>query len=93
MSETGDVTIKGCTNSGVLTSDGQHCAGIVAYWIMNSKPEETHIVIDGCKNTGDINSSLNAGGIISFMDMPVCLEKGKDAYELGYVSDNEEIEY
>ena len=22
-----------------------------------------------------------------------CLEKGKDAYELGYVSDNEEIEY
>lgn len=78
MSETGDVTIKGCTNSGVLTSDGQHCAGIVAYWIMNSKPEETHIVIDGCKNTGDINSSLNAGGIISFMDMPVCLEKGKD---------------
>lgn len=22
-----------------------------------------------------------------------CLEKGKDAYELGYVSNNEEIEY
>ena len=78
MSETGDITIKGCSNSGALTSEGQHCAGIVAYWIMDSKPEETHIVIEGCKNTGDISSSLNAGGIISFMDMPVCLEKGKD---------------
>ncbi len=76
MSETGDVKIKGCKNSGVLASEGQHCAGIVAYWIMNGKPSDSSIVIDNCENTGSITSALNAGGIISFMDMPVCLEMG-----------------
>jgi len=76
MSETGDVKIKGCKNSGALVSEGQHCAGIIAYWIMDSKPSDSNIVIDGCENTGKISSALNAGGIISFMDMPVCLEMG-----------------
>lgn len=76
MSETGDVKIKGCKNSGALASEGQHCAGIIAYWIMDSKPSNSNIVIDGCENTGSISSALNAGGIISFMDMPVCLEMG-----------------
>ena len=76
MSETGDVKIKGCKNSGSLASEGQHCAGIVAYWIMNSKPSDSNIIIDNCENTGSISSALNAGGIISFMDMPVCLEMG-----------------
>lgn len=77
MSETGNVKIKGCKNSGALVSEGQHCAGIIAYWIMNSKPSNSNIVIDNCENTGSITSALNAGGIISFMDMPVCLEMGK----------------
>lgn len=76
MSETGNVKIKGCKNSGALASEGQHCAGIVAYWIMNSKPSNSNIVIDNCENTGSITSALNASGIISFMDMPVCLEMG-----------------
>lgn len=76
MSETGDVKIKECKNSGSLASEGQHCAGIVAYWIMNSKPSDSSIVIDNCENTGSITSTLNAGGIISYMDMPVCLEMG-----------------
>lgn len=76
MSEKGNVKIKGCENSANLTSEGQHCAGIIAYWIMNSKPFDCNTVIDDCKNTGDIASPLSAGGIISFMDMPVCLEIG-----------------
>ncbi|MBQ4561741.1 MAG: hypothetical protein IJA55_05410 [Clostridia bacterium] len=78
MSETGDIEIKDCKNSGSLASEGQHCAGIIAYWLMNSNPVDTNIVVDGCENTGSINSTLNAGGIISFMDMPVCLEMGDD---------------
>ncbi len=78
MSETGDIEIKGCKNLGSLSSEGQHCAGIIAYWLMNSKPVDTNIVVDGCENTGSINSKLNAGGIISFMDMSVCLEMGDD---------------
>lgn len=77
MSETGNVKIKSCKNFGALaSSEGQHCAGIIAYWIMNSKPSDSNIVIDNCENTGSITSALNAGGIISFMDMPVCLEMG-----------------
>ncbi|MBQ6832539.1 MAG: hypothetical protein IJO28_07905 [Oscillospiraceae bacterium] len=76
MSETGNVKIKGCKNTGSLASEGQHCAGIVAYWIMNSKPSNSNTVIDNCENTGSIASALNAGGVISFMDMPVCLEMG-----------------
>ena len=78
MSETGDVRVKGCKNSGALISEGQHCAGIIAYWLMNSKPSDSHIIIDGCENTGSITSTSYAGGIISFMDMPVCLEMGDD---------------
>jgi len=76
MSETGNVKISGCKNSGALASEGQHCAGIIAYWIMNSKPSNSKIVIESCENTGSIASLLNAGGIISFMDMPVCLKMG-----------------
>ena len=76
MTEKGDVKIRDCNNMADLTSDGQHCAGIVAYWIMNSKPSSTKISVDNCKNSGSISSKLNAGGIISFMDMPVCLEMG-----------------
>lgn len=78
MSETGDVTVKNCTNSGALASEEQHCAGIIAYWLMNSKPDTSCIRIEGCTNTGSISSKLNAGGIVSYMDMPVCLEMGKD---------------
>ncbi len=78
MSETGDVRIKNCRNTGNLTSDDQHCAGIIAYWLMNSMPANTSILVEDCENTGNIASSLNAGGIISYMDMPVCLEMGKN---------------
>lgn len=76
MSETGNAKIKGCKNSGALASEGQHCAGMIAYWIMNSKPSDSNIVIDNCENTGSITSTSYAGGIISFMDMPICLEMG-----------------
>ena len=76
MTEKGDVKIRDCNNTADLTSEGQNCAGIVAYWIMNSKPSSTKISVDNCKNTGIISSKLNAGGIISFMDMPICLEMG-----------------
>lgn len=78
MSEIGDVSVADCINSGALSSQGQHCAGILAYWVMNSKPANSNIRIDGCKNTGSITSPLNAGGVISYMDMPVCLEMGKN---------------
>lgn len=76
MSETGNVKINNCKNSGALASEGQHCAGIIAYWMMNSKPKDSSIVLDNCENAGSITSALYAGGIISFMDMPVCLELG-----------------
>ena len=78
MSEKGEIRIDGCTNSGNLTSEGQHCAGIIAYWIMNSSPANCKTEVKGCRNTGSITSALNAGGIISFMDMPVCLEMGEN---------------
>lgn len=77
MSQNGDVKIKNCINSGNLKADGQNCAGIIAYWIMNSKPSESKIIVDSCKNTGNIVTALNGGGIISYMDMPVCLEMGE----------------
>jgi len=78
MSETGNLTIDTCVNSGDLSAEGQHCGGIVAYWVMNSKPSNCKITVDESKNTGKIASALHAGGIISFMDMPVCLELGKN---------------
>ncbi len=85
ISETGYVTIKGCSNSGALTAEGQHCGGIIAYWMMNSKPEHCRITVDGCENSGSVTSTVYAGGIISFMDMPVCLEMGNDV-ELSVVN-------
>lgn len=78
VSETGDVRIKGCKNSGALASEGQHCAGIIAYWLMNGSPSDCSIVMENCENTGSITSPLSAGGMISFMDMPVCLEMGNN---------------
>ena len=78
MSTSGDVTIKDCKNSGALSSDGQHCGGIISYWMMDSSPSNSHIVIEECENTGEINTTLHAGGIISFMDMPVSLDMGKN---------------
>lgn len=63
----GNVKIAGCKNSGMLASEGQHCAGIISYWQMQGNPSSCNIMIDNCENTGSIESSLNAGGIISFM--------------------------
>lgn len=76
MTQNGNLTIGNCTNTGNLTAEGQHCAGIIAYWVMNSQPANSNITIDGCTNDGSLNSNLNAGGIISYMDMPICLELG-----------------
>lgn len=73
VSDTGNVTVKKCGNFGELTSDGQHCGGIIGYWLMKSRPKQSVITIDGCTNSGDINTTLSAGGIISYMDMPICL--------------------
>ena len=78
ISETGDVELKNCNNSGTVFSDGQNCAGIIAYFLMNSKPSDCNVTVDNCNNSGSISSDLNAGGIICFMDMPVCLETGKN---------------
>lgn len=71
MTETGDTTIDGCINYGNLTADGQHCAGIVAYWVMNSQPSDCSTVIKNCENKGTVTTTVYAGGIVSFMDMPV----------------------
>ncbi len=71
MTETGDTTINGCINYGNLTADGQHCAGIVAYWLMNSQPSDCNTVIKNCENKGTVTTTMYAGGIVSFMDMPV----------------------
>ncbi len=92
ISETGNVTVKNCTNTGTLTSDGQHCGGIIGYWLMNSKPEQSVITIDGCTNSGDINTTLSAGGIISYMDMPICLSMdGEIAISVANCTNNGDI--
>lgn len=92
ISETGNVTVKNCTNTDTLTSDGQHCGGIIGYWLMNSKPEQSVITIDGCTNSGDINTTLSAGGIISYMDMPVCLSMdGEIAISVANCTNNGDI--
>lgn len=78
VSEKGDVTIRNCKNSGALVSEGQHCAGMIAYWIMYPQPNHCNTVIDRCENSGSITSPLNAGGIVSFMSMPVCTKLGDD---------------
>ena len=92
ISETGNVTAKNCTNTGTLTSDCQHCGGIIGYWLMNSKPEQSVITIDGCTNSGDINTTLSAGGIISYMDMPICLSMdGEIAISVANCTNNGDI--
>lgn len=78
ISEKGDVTIRDCKNSGNLASDRQHCAGLIAYWLMYPQPSHCRTLIDRCENTGSITSPLNAGGMVSFMSMPVCTELGDD---------------
>lgn len=78
FSEMGDISVKNCNNAGAISSANQHAAGIIAYWIMNSKPSNTHITLEKCENSAMISSNLSAGGIVSFMDMPVCLEMGEN---------------
>ena len=59
---------------------------------MNSKPEQSVITIDGCTNSGDINTTLSAGGIISYMDMPICLSMdGEIAISVANCTNNGDI--
>lgn len=92
ISETGNVTVKKCVNFGELTSDGQHCGGIIGYWLMDSKPKRSVIVITDCTNNGSISTTLSAGGIISYMDMPVCLSmEGQIAISVANCTNNGDI--
>lgn len=75
-SNEGQTTIRGCTNTADLSSDSQHCAGIVAYWLMGSTPSVIVKVTD-CINSGNITSPLNAGGIFSYADAPVLLDEDR----------------
>ncbi len=70
MCSSGDIAIRGCTNYGSLATEGQNCAGIIAYWLLGSNPDDMEITVSGCVNEGSISSGLNAGGIVSFMDAP-----------------------
>lgn len=77
LSSTGEVVIKNCRNSGSLSATGQHCAGIIAYWLMKSEVSGS-TTVENCDNSGSIYSTLNAGGIVSYMDLPVAAEIAKD---------------
>ncbi len=74
----GDITIENCKNTANLSAKGQHCAGILAYWLMDSKAENINVNIKSCINTGNIQTPYSAGGIISIMDSAVVLEKAKN---------------
>lgn len=73
VSETGDVLIRDCENTGDLSTEGQHCAGLIAYWMMNSHAD-IRVSVEGCANSGTIESPLSAGGILSYADLPVSVE-------------------
>ncbi len=77
-SRCGDVRIDNCRNTGNLTASGQHCGGIIAMWTMHSDPEKGHFTLSDCVNQGGVQSALCAGGIVSAMDLPVCLSLGGD---------------
>lgn len=70
MCSDGNVAIRDCANYGSLATEGQNCAGIVAYWLLGLNPDSLKITVSGCVNEGGISSGLNAGGIVSFMDAP-----------------------
>ncbi len=70
-SERGTVTVTACVNDGTLVSADQHCGGMIAYWMMNSEPDHCKVTISECVNNGALQSSLSAGGIVSFMDRPI----------------------
>lgn len=72
ISKVGQTTITDCKNSADLTSTVQNCAGILGYWAMGSE-RNALIYVDNCKNSGNITSPLNAGGIFSYADAPVSL--------------------
>ena len=66
LCESGNVVISDCKNTGGLSATEAHCAGIVAYWQINSTDFDFRTKIMNCENTGSITSAQNAGGIISF---------------------------
>lgn len=64
----GDIQIKDCTNTGNLSTseDGLYCGGIIADWLLAlwEDDDTANVTIEGCTNTGSIDSPLSAGGII-----------------------------
>lgn len=64
----GDMLMKDCTNTGNLSTseDGLYCGGIIADWLLAlwEDDDTTNVTIEGCTNTGTIDSPLSAGGII-----------------------------
>ncbi len=74
ITNSGNIAIENCTNTGALSAEGQHAGGIIAYWLMGTKPENISFSMTNCENSGDLSTTLSAGGIISYMDAPVLLE-------------------
>lgn len=58
------IEIRNCTNNGSVTNKQSATAGIVGY--QYDFGSWTGIPIDNCKNTGDITSLNDAGGIIGY---------------------------
>lgn len=76
----GNLSIKGCTNSADIKSEGLYSAGIVSYIIL-SKNTDIKINIEKCTNNGKIVTPASGGGIIGFSDNTVALSTA-DSTEL-----------
>lgn len=68
----GNLSIKSCTNSANITSEGLYSAGIVSY-ITLSKDTDIKINLEKCTNNGKIVTSSCGGGIIGFSDNTTAL--------------------
>ena len=81
----GNITIKNCTNKGSLTAlkdtGSGRASGIVAY--VSPSGKQNSVVIDNCKNEGTITSHQYLAGIVSYgfvaeKDNNGVIEKNKD---------------
>ncbi|MDD5803449.1 hypothetical protein ACTQWG_15220 [Blautia sp. HCP3S3_H10_1] len=68
LSNNGNMVLKDDVNYGAISTEGQDAAGILAY--VTNMGANWNLTVERCVNTGDIQSSLHAGGIVCFTYFP-----------------------
>ena len=68
LSDGGTMILADDVNHGAISTEGQDAAGILAY--VTNMGANWNLTVERCVNTGDVQSSLHAGGIVCFTYFP-----------------------